>query len=59
MAKEPGCVGVTAVAIPAGPRQQVATVRAALAARTHDTDDPGSGPLTIRPESDPHHATEA
>ena len=56
MAKEPGSIGVIAVAMPAGPRQQVGTVRAA---RTHDTYTLGSGPRTVRPESDPHHATEA
>jgi hypothetical protein len=56
MAKETGSIGVTAVAMPAGLRLQVGTVRAG---RTHDTNDLGSGPLTVRPESDPHHATEA
>jgi hypothetical protein len=56
MAKEPGSTGMTAVAMPAGPRQRVDTVRAA---RTHDTDNLGSGPATVRPESDPHDATEA
>jgi hypothetical protein len=57
MAKEPGSIGgVIAVATPAGLRQQVVTVRTP---RTHDTQNPGSGPVTVRPESDPHHATEA
>jgi hypothetical protein len=56
MAKEPGSVGAIAVAPTAGPRHQVDTVRTA---RPHDTHNPGSGPVTVRPESDPHHATEA
>lgn len=56
MAKEPGSIGVIAVAKPIGLRQQAGTVRAA---RTHDTDNLGSGPVTIRPGSGPHHATEA
>jgi hypothetical protein len=56
MAKEPGSIGGIAVAMPAGPRHPVGTVRAA---RTHDTNNLGSGPLTPRPESDPHHVTEA
>jgi hypothetical protein len=68
MAREPGSIGVRAVAMPAGPRLQVGTVREVGAvrqvgtvrpARTHDTNNVGSGPLTIRPKPDPHHATEA
>jgi hypothetical protein len=30
-----------------------------IAVRTHDTHNLGPGPVTIRPESGPHHATEA
>jgi len=30
-----------------------------IAVRTHDTHNFGSGAVTIRPESDSHHATEA
>jgi hypothetical protein len=56
MAKEPGSIGVIAVAMPAGLRQQAETVRTA---RTHDIHNLGSGPVTVRPQSDPHHATEA
>jgi hypothetical protein len=56
MAKEPGSIGVIGVVMPAGLRQQVDPVRTA---RTHDTHYPGPGPVTVRPESDPHHATEA
>jgi hypothetical protein len=56
MAREPGSIGGIAVAMPAGLRQQVDTVRTT---RTHDTHNLGSGPVTVRPESDPHHATEA
>ena len=56
MAKEPGSVGGIAVAMPTGPRFHVGVVRAA---RTQDTIDVGSGPLTVHPESDPHDATEA
>jgi hypothetical protein len=54
MAKEPGSIGGIAVAMPVGLRHQVDAVRTA---RTHDTDD--LGPVPVRPESDPHHATEA
>jgi hypothetical protein len=56
MAKEPGSIGGIAVAMPVGLRHQVDAVRTT---RTHDTDDLGSGPVPVRPESDPHHATEA
>jgi hypothetical protein len=56
MAKEPGSIGGITPVMPTGLRQQVDTVRTT---RTHDTSNLGSGPGTVRPESDPHHATEA
>ena len=56
MAREPGSIGGIAVANPADPRLHGGTVRAD---RTHVTNNVGSGPLTVRHKSDPHHATEA